>query len=65
MAVRKVKGTTVYPHPTVRSRIETIASSDPDGASFNYYANKFMRWGLKKYERMQARKAGKGQLQKA
>lgn len=61
MAARKIKPKTVYPPASVASRIETIASEDP-GATFNYYAVKFMTWGLKKYDRLQAKKS---QFQKA
>lgn len=61
MAMRKVKPKTIYPPPAMASRIEAIASDDP-GATFNYWAIKLMTWGLKKHDRIQAKKA---QLQRA
>lgn len=54
MALRKFKGTTIYPPVTLRSRIDAIASAKE--RPFNYFAVRFMESGLKRYERRLAEK---------
>lgn len=54
MALRKFKGTTIYPPVTLRSRIDAIASARE--RPFNYFAVRFMKSGLERYEKRLAKK---------
>ncbi len=58
MALRKFRGTTIYPPASLRSRIDAIASAKE--RPFNYFALRFMEAGLKRYERKQANKSPRG-----
>ncbi len=55
MALRKFKGTTIYPPQSLRSRIDAIASAKE--RPFNYFAVRFLEAGLERYERRLAKKA--------
>lgn len=55
MALRKFKGTTIYPPAHLRSRIDAIATAKE--RPFNYFALRFMKAGLERYERRLAKKS--------
>lgn len=63
MSLRKIKGTTIYPKPTLRSRVETIASEEE--RTFTWYACRLMELGLEVVEAQRRQSQDGKQTQRA